>query len=298
MKLKSAFAFTAVTLCCVMLKAGVCMAKEYVIDQGGEGDFTTISEGVDNAEDGDTLIIHPGIYVEYIEILDKEVNMIGTDRDECVIQYDNNDYFKVPLYVVSGEFRNLTIYGRRKDNQSEDDLTTLQDMKVAGYAVHIDHDHVYGKTIEFSNCKIISENSIPVGIGNRGNSSITFDNCDIIHTNSSGMFIHDSSVDNVGGEAKITITNCTFTNKSGNNFLVLRSYGTQNKTDITIKDISTGKVVLSDGYYDSNLNWDDRKSKMQINLSGQNFFDTITIENMDDGSEEGFLGSNNFILVD
>ena len=38
--------------------------RQYKIAQDGTGDFRTIQEGVDNASDGDTLVVYPGIYTE------------------------------------------------------------------------------------------------------------------------------------------------------------------------------------------------------------------------------------------
>lgn len=58
-----------------------------VVDQSGVGHFTTISEAVDAAEDGDTILVKPGRYVESVVVMGKDLNIEGEgDRDEIVIE--------------------------------------------------------------------------------------------------------------------------------------------------------------------------------------------------------------------
>ena len=85
--------------------------RQYIIAQDGTGDFSTIQEGVDNASDGDTLIVCPGIYTEAVQVMGKEVHIIGLSRDLCILQYDAASYRKSPLTVAAGRIANLTIYG-------------------------------------------------------------------------------------------------------------------------------------------------------------------------------------------
>jgi hypothetical protein len=57
-----------------------------VVDQGGEGTVATITEAVAMADDGDTILVRPGTYVESI-IIDKDITIRGDgDRDEVVVQ--------------------------------------------------------------------------------------------------------------------------------------------------------------------------------------------------------------------
>ena len=78
------------------------LAKEgnvYIVAQDGTGDFLTIQEGVDAVNSGDTLIICPGVYEENVEIMAKTVNLLGVDRDSCILQYVQLIMAKYPLQL-------------------------------------------------------------------------------------------------------------------------------------------------------------------------------------------------------
>ena len=56
----------------IVCQIRVVMAATYLVDIGGAGDFVDISSGITHAAQGDTLIVNPGLYTEYI-IVDKEL---------------------------------------------------------------------------------------------------------------------------------------------------------------------------------------------------------------------------------
>ena len=166
------------------------LAKEgnvYIVAQDGTGDFLTIQEGVDAVNSGDTLIICPGIYEENVEIMAKTVNLLGVDRDSCILQYDTVNYGKVPLTVAAGQISNITIGGYKNADKGmylsvlamqeeafdEDSQELLRQSAYSGYAVHVDQNYLYGKELSFEKCRIESYNSYCMGIGSRGESTIT-----------------------------------------------------------------------------------------------------------------------------
>lgn len=136
------------------------LAKEgnvYIVAQDGTGDFLTIQEGVDAVNSGDTLIICPGIYEENVEIMAKTVNLLGVDRDSCILQYDTVNYGKVPLTVAAGQISNITIGGYKNADKGmylsvlamqeeafdEDSQELLRQSAYSGYAVHVDQNYLY-----------------------------------------------------------------------------------------------------------------------------------------------------------
>ncbi|MFV2064482.1 MAG: hypothetical protein ACC726_13380, partial [Chloroflexota bacterium] len=69
-----------------------------VVDQSGNGTVTTIAEAVRMAEDGDTILVRPGTYVEAVTI-DKDVTLSGDGpRDEIIIMAPEGG----PTNIVDG----------------------------------------------------------------------------------------------------------------------------------------------------------------------------------------------------
>lgn len=200
------------------------LCREYIVSKDGSGDFITIQAAVDNAKDGDTLIIYPGVYYENVRVLGKELNIIGINKDECMIEYDTASYVCVPLEIAAGKVSNLTIYGVhiREDGPLPEEVEQVisrygeefameylkNNKGYSGYAVHAEQDFSYGKELKFENCRIVSANSACVGIGSRGNSKIIFENCELLSWGGTCIFLHDSPIPELGGETYFSLHNC------------------------------------------------------------------------------------------
>ena len=200
--------------------------RQYKIAQDGTGDFRTIQEGVDNASDGDTLIVYPGIYTEAVQVMGKEVHIIGLSKDLCIIQYDAASYRKSPLTVGAGRIANLTINGM--DSGVGQPVLTQEEIAAInaeivgdswerqknykGYAVHVDQNFLYGRRVTFENCRVISENNHCAGIGTRGDSTVSFENCEFISLGGgSCIFLHDPTSVDVSGKAALVMKGCQMT---------------------------------------------------------------------------------------
>ncbi len=200
--------------------------RQYKIAQDGTGDFRTIQEGVDNASDGDTLIVYPGIYTEAVQVMGKEVHIIGLSKDLCIIQYDAASYRKSPLTVGAGRIANLTIYGMDsgvgQPVLTQEEIAAINAELVGdswerqknykGYAVHVDQNFLYGRRVTFENCRVISENNHCAGIGTRGDSTVLFENCEFISLGGgSCIFLHDPTSVDVSGKAALVMKGCQMT---------------------------------------------------------------------------------------
>ncbi|MDE7479176.1 MAG: hypothetical protein K2M91_14780, partial [Lachnospiraceae bacterium] len=199
---------------------------QYIIAQDGTGDFMTIQDGVNNASDGDILIIYPGIYNEAVEVMGKEVNITGISKELCVIQCDTISYRKSPLTVGAGRISNLTIYGMNSGAGqlvlTEEEIEAINAQLVGdswdrqknykGYAVHVDQNFMYGRNISFENCRIISENNHCAGIGTRGKCTISFENCELVSMGGgSCIFMHDPTAAEMSGKASLMTNGCQMT---------------------------------------------------------------------------------------
>lgn len=243
---------------------------EYIIAQDGSGDFTTIQEGVDNADDGDTLIIYPGIYTENVEVMGKELNITGIDKDCCILQCDTSFYRTVPLTIAAGNVSNLTIFGMNsgveQQNPTEEEIVQMnaelvgdsweRQKNYSGYAVHIDQNFLYGRQIGFRNCRIISQNNHCVGIGSRGDSGIIFEGCELIAMGGGGcIYLHDSTSTEVGGESKLMMRGCYLRSYLCPYVLTFQTYDPSNSIYLTFQDVHVSAVAYEDSesYRENNV---------------------------------------------
>ena len=72
---------------------GTASATNWSVDGSGDADFTGIQEAINNASDGDTIIVHSGVYYENV-VVDKSVMLKGIDH---------------PVVDAGGEGRAITL---------------------------------------------------------------------------------------------------------------------------------------------------------------------------------------------
>ena len=236
--------------------------RQYKIAQDGTGDFRTIQEGVDNASDGDTLVVYPGIYTEAVQVMGKEVHIIGLSKDLCIIQYDAASYRKSPLTVGAGRIANLTIYGM--DSGVGQPVLTQEEIAAInaeivgdswerqknykGYAVHVDQNFLYGRRVTFENCRVISENNHCAGIGTRGDSTVLFENCEFISLGGgSCIFLHDPTSVDVSGKAALVMKGCQMTSSLCPYVMTFQSLLPEyNQLELTFQNTRVSAVEFAD----------------------------------------------------
>ena len=247
-------------------------ARQYVIAQDGTGDFMTIQEGVDQASDGDTLLVYPGTYTENVQVMNKEINITGVSKDLCILQYDTAFYRKVPLTMAAGSVSNLTIYGMNSGapqagpTQEEIDQINAElvgdswdrQKNYKGYAVHVDQNCLYGKQMSFVDCRIVSENNHCVGIGTRGKSTISFERCELVSLGGgSCLYMHDPTSEDVSGRASLVMRSCDMTSYLSPYVMTFQSLLPEyNTMYLTFQDVHVRAVAYaeSDGYVPINVN--------------------------------------------
>ena len=58
--------------------------QKIVVDQNGNGDYTSIQDAIDDAKEGSTIYVKAGKYCEIVEIK-KQISLIGEDKDYTLI---------------------------------------------------------------------------------------------------------------------------------------------------------------------------------------------------------------------
>jgi len=108
---------TIITLTVLLLLTTSLFSTTWIINQGGTGDFTTISAGITAAVNGDTILVYPGIYYERINYQGKNITITsfydGDQYDESYIAntvIDGNQEGTVVIFN-SNETRNAVLNG-------------------------------------------------------------------------------------------------------------------------------------------------------------------------------------------
>lgn len=185
----------------------------------------SISEAVSKVKEHGTVLVMPGEYKDNVLTRDKEVNIQGVSRDNCLLYSNDNDYYNPPLEISAGKVSNLSI------RAVDDGLGLGADL--LAYAVHADFDYMYGRDLTFENCNLTSDFNAGAGIGLRGNGTLTFKNC-YLEGYYHGLFVHDSKEEDVGGKQNLVVDKCTIAGINGDVALVLSSCLTEN-ADVNVK---------------------------------------------------------------
>jgi len=176
MKLYSSTIFVSafVLLTIASMANALAANRKITVAKDGTGNFKVISKAIDSVKDATQtnpvdIIIKPGIYVEAITTVDW-VNLIGKNRDTCIIKFDGKGEKTVYQHTVWATsntiLKNLTLIGLE-----------------VKYVIHSDGGSDYVLTID--NCTLRREYPnaksklypAAFGIGLKGGQHIVMKNC-------------------------------------------------------------------------------------------------------------------------
>ena len=191
------------------LNRGASKQNYIVVSVDGSGDYTNVTEAVNNAVDGDVIFVKSGNYTnEHIKGWGKTLSIIGENPLNTVLSCGDSTYGNPVLEFSSGVLKNLTV----KINSGN------------GYAFHCEDDFQFNKTLFVENCIFSSYKQNSVGMGMRGGCKIVFKDCQFLNTENQGacFYLHDANEEAYKGTFDIEFVNCLFSNL-GNYIMSLQS---------------------------------------------------------------------------
>lgn len=157
------------------------------VDKKGNGDYTSVTEAAEAANDGDTILVMPGIYdnEQVSATVTKTLYIIGVDREKCVIKNSTGQRSYPPMDFSGGCIRNLTIISEATTGDA--------------YCIHMDNHAMKDNTICIENCTLINKatgySNGCVGIGLRGGCILYIRNSTLLApdaTSGNGIYAHDN----------------------------------------------------------------------------------------------------------
>lgn len=185
-----------------------------IVDKNDNGDYTTLTEACNNAPNGSTILVYPAVYDnEIVKAGDKELSIIGVDKDKCIIQNDSGAYNDDPIQMTSGYLANVTV----KANASS---SYVYDSSVSeNYCLHIDAGGV-SKEMTVENCNFISYHWACIGIGLHQDQKVTIKNCELLNVQNDyshrrlALSFHEGTGSNITNQLLI-LDNCRIRSKAG-----------------------------------------------------------------------------------
>ena len=162
--------------------------------------YASIQDAVDNVPNGSTIMIMPGVYDEDVDVHSsgKKLHIVGFNRDSCIIRKSNATYATPPMEIGEGFVENLTI-------EATENNTGV-------YCVHIDYYEENNSALQFVNCKFKNSASQCVGIGLRGNFTLSFIECSFESPNyHSPVYCHEAGENNKKNQ-RIELIDCAMLN--------------------------------------------------------------------------------------
>jgi len=214
------FILFCLTVCCCVVLSGCThrdVQRNQVVIVGSQESFSTISEAIEYAEDGDVIIINPGKYHESL-IIGKSIYLQGKDEQKTIIDgMGTDDVIRIIANNVS--ISNLTV------TNSGNNIVQGVD---AGVDIRSDHARV-SNVISYQNM---------YGIYVYKSNDTSIFSCQLHHNDNTGIysssshnavFLENSVFDNERGFYLKSSSNCsvfnnTFHNHSSKGLFLYRSY--------------------------------------------------------------------------
>ena len=199
--MRLSFAKQSYSVYFIINTANYKLSKRYILVAKDNADYNTITEAVNNANDGDIIFVKNGVYDnEIIKCWGKEINIIGESRNQVIISNSTGAYSTPPIEMGAGSLQNLTIIAYKNDSYSG----------TTDYAVHVEDNNLANKSLLIQNCTLKSEVNSALGMGMRGGCKVEFKDCHFESDTNASLFTHDASNSAYAGVQELWIEDCKF----------------------------------------------------------------------------------------
>ena len=183
-----------------------------IVDKNGNGDFTTLTDAMNSVPIHNdipvNIIVMPGIYDN--EIVDgtlRYANIIGLDRQNCIIKNSYGLWTKCPINAPKGSIQNLTIIAEEPSTPQTE---------THGYAIHVENNELYNSNLTIKNCYLENYTNHAFGMGMRGGCTVLIENCYFkAHNGYAPIYVHDASNEKFSGTQNVIFRNCQMINVDG-----------------------------------------------------------------------------------
>ncbi len=224
-----------------------------VLEVGLGQDFTynTIQSAVDAAVDYDTVLVHPGRYIENVEVLEKSLTLgslfltTGNQAyiDSTIIDGDNEWrvlYFEHDRFLPTSKWFRVSGFSITNGNTLTNHDNLPEGLHTDGGGIAIDcYSYLQQPFSEINNCKIFNNTSSRGGGITSYNSNITIANCEIFNNNGGqiGGGIYAFGID-YQLELSETYPNSVYNNSAGKG------------RDVYIEPVNSNPAYLNGLYFD------------------------------------------------
>lgn len=140
-----------------------------------DGKYKTINSALLVASAGDTILIMPGTYEEQIDTKNKNIHLVGYNKETCIILDKTGMYNTPPIEISGGSIQNLTIIETGEQSTPSDPGT----LPTLAYCIHADWDAMTDNSLLISNCILKCNKRATIGVGARNGFQLTVENCDL-----------------------------------------------------------------------------------------------------------------------
>ena len=213
----------------VLLLTGLGAAEVISVDDDGEADNETISEAVDFASSGDTIIVEEGTYEEQVVLNRESISNLtieaAEDASERPLVYNESSETAEPTFAVDTD--QVTIEGLEVVRNNSN-ANTGQAVRVAGDGVALTNNSYEVGAKEDAAIAVLTDSSNAAGNPDFEEeiSSVEIQEGEIVAKGSDtkSVLIANSTEENATfAEGSLSVNDVTFNETSGNHFLELNS---------------------------------------------------------------------------